>query len=95
MTESAGPFPNTDLATVGVVADGWRCRAACRSMDAAIWYPHPDAIKKPRAVAICAECPVRQQCLDHALQRREPLGIWGGKTAYQRRAILDRRALGG
>ena len=72
---------------------GWRCQAACRG-NPAIWYPHPDAIKKPWAIAICAVCPVRQQCLDHALQRRERLGIWGGKTAGQRRAILARRALG-
>jgi hypothetical protein len=62
-------------------------------MNPDIWYPHPDPVNKPRAVAICAQCPVRQQCLDHALQRREPLGIWGGKTAGQRRAILARRAL--
>ena len=73
---------------------GWRRQAACRGMDPAIWYPHPDAVKKPWAIAICALCPVRQRCLDHALQRRERLGIWGGKTAGQRRAILARRALG-
>jgi WhiB family redox-sensing transcriptional regulator len=77
------------------VADGWRCQAACRGMDPAIWYPSPDVDEKSWAIAICAKCPVRRQCLDHALQRREPLGIWGGKTAGQRRGIVARRALGG
>ena len=77
------------------VVGGWRWQAACRGMDPAIWYPCLDAVKRPRAIAICANCAMRQQCLDHALHRRERLGIWGGKTAAQRRAILARRALGG
>ena len=73
-----------------VAADGWRCEATCRGMDPEIWYPDRGQVKKPTAVAICGDCPVRQQCLDHALERREPLGIWGGKTPYQRREMLTR-----
>ena len=33
--------------------------------------------------ALCAQCPVRQQCLDHALSK-EPHGIWGGYTELER-----------
>jgi WhiB family redox-sensing transcriptional regulator len=37
------------------------------------------------AVAICNTCPIRQLCLDYAMEANEPYGIWGGKTASQRR----------
>jgi WhiB family transcriptional regulator, redox-sensing transcriptional regulator len=32
-----------------------------------------------RARTMCASCPARVACLDGALQRREPWGIWGGE----------------
>ena len=40
------------------------------------------------AKAICAECPVRQACLEHALAHREREGVWGGATERERRRIL-------
>lgn len=41
-----------------------------------------------RAVSICRTCPLRRPCLLAAVQRREPHGVWGGLTAYQRRRPL-------
>jgi WhiB family transcriptional regulator, redox-sensing transcriptional regulator len=32
-----------------------------------------------RARTICASCQVRAACLDGALQRGEPWGVWGGE----------------
>ncbi len=55
-----------------------------------MWHPANDHVNKPLALGICADCPVRQQCLEHALERREPLAIWGGKTVWQRTAMLTR-----
>lgn len=40
---------------------------------------------------ICASCPVREQCLDAALDRREPVGMWAGTTPAERRKILQAR----
>lgn len=35
--------------------------------------------------ALCCQlCPVRTVCLQHALDVREPAGVWGGMTTYQR-----------
>lgn len=35
--------------------------------------------------ALCCQlCPVRTECLQHALDVREPAGVWGGMTTYQR-----------
>lgn len=39
------------------------------------------------AKAVCAECPVRDLCLTAAIERAEPVGIWGGLTARERARI--------
>jgi WhiB family redox-sensing transcriptional regulator len=38
--------------------------------------------------AICALCPVINECLSHALSVPERYGIWGGKSERERRQIL-------
>jgi WhiB family redox-sensing transcriptional regulator len=38
------------------------------------------------AKLICAECPLRIQCLTFALENNEP-GIWGGTTDNERRLM--------
>lgn len=40
------------------------------------------------AKAICAACPVRSECLEFGLD--EPTGIWGGRSARERRYIRRR-----
>ena len=35
--------------------------------------------KIAQAKSICAECPIRESCLEGALKRREPCGGWGGE----------------
>ncbi|KOV41956.1 WhiB family transcriptional regulator [Streptomyces sp. H036] len=46
-----------------------------------------------KAKAVCAGCPVRTECLAHALDHRIEHGIWGGMTERERRALLRRRPL--
>ena len=36
------------------------------------------------AVAICAKCPVREECLQSAIDNEEQYGVWGGLTAIER-----------
>ena len=43
--------------------------------------------KVAEAKAICSGCPVRQECLDYALDSRQAYGIWGGKTPTERRRM--------
>jgi WhiB family redox-sensing transcriptional regulator len=64
----------------------WQLEASCRGMDVGVFY-HPAAernkARKQRiaqAKAICQQCPVIAECLDHALRVREPYGIWGGRS---------------
>jgi hypothetical protein len=38
----------------------------------------------------CAGCPVRLDCLSHAVEEKERYGLWGGLSPLERRRI-DRR----
>ena len=46
------------------------------------------------AKRICAECPVLEQCLEGALARKEPLGVWGGQLFANGRVLVSKRRRG-
>lgn len=68
----------------------WRNRAACRGVDPDIFFPISDE-DAGQAKAICAECPVREACLEWALATRERDGVWGGATERERRRMIRQR----
>ena len=68
----------------------WRKRAACRGIDPEVFYPVSDEDAE-EAKAICAGCPVRQACLEHALGHREREGVWGGLNERERRRLVRQR----
>lgn len=72
-------------------SEPWAGRAACRGADPALFFPGPDD-DETIALGICARCPVRQPCLEYALEARERFGIWGGTTERQRRRLIRRSA---
>lgn len=55
----------------------WRDRAACRGASPDLFFSVLPADVKA-AKAICAGCPVRQECLEFALHSGEEYGTWGG-----------------
>ncbi len=65
----------------------WVAESACRGMDPALFFV--DRTDNAEARAVCAECPVRTDCLEYGL--REPHGIWGGLNEAQRRRLVRRR----
>ena len=67
-----------ELVRLFVRAD-WMDRAACRGMDPNWWHPAKAGANRdtPKAKAICAECPVSDECLKYAMDN-EQRGIWGG-----------------
>ena len=66
----------------------WRDDAACRGADPDLFFPYRgDNEASAAAVAVCARCTVRAECLEEALSRPELLGVWGGKTPAERRQI--------
>jgi WhiB family redox-sensing transcriptional regulator len=71
---------------------GWRDKGRCRGVDPEIFYPPEDDEEAAApAKAICEACPVREACLEHAIARREHLGVWGGLTERERRRLIRRR----
>ena len=61
----------------------WMARAACRGMPPARFYPPPGAATAA-ALAVCARCPVRVECDQHADATGEDYGIWGGRPEADR-----------
>ena len=77
-------------------ANGWQARAACRGEDSDIFYASDNYKTNSRATeqarveaakAICACCPVVEECLDAALATHEQYGVWGGMTAAERERL--------
>ena len=47
--------------------------------------------RQREAREFCRTCPVRTECLAHALDQRIEFGVWGGTTERERRAMLRGR----
>jgi hypothetical protein len=43
-----------------------------------------------RAFRVCSSCSVRNECLGYSLEHGEDSGIWGGLTAAEQRALLEK-----
>ena len=70
----------------------WQLRGLCRGNHAHLFFPPSTFERKDerqrreiRAKSICQVCPVQADCVDYALDIREPYGIWGGMTESDRR----------
>ncbi len=73
-------------------------KAACRGEDPELFFPFASAgavfeAQVGAAKKVCAGCPVREQCLDEALERI-PEGVAGGLTAAERRGLSAQRGRG-
>ena len=75
----------------------WLDGAACRGMNAQLFFgPEGEKgqdreIRAAKAKAICAQCPVREQCLDYAFRNSIKHGIWGGLNNEERTRERRRR----
>jgi WhiB family redox-sensing transcriptional regulator len=76
--------------------DNWRDSAACRTEDPDLFFPvgttGPALLQIEEAKAICRGCPVRDSCLEWALDNGQTIGVWGGTTETERRSLKRRRA---
>ncbi|WP_406321755.1 WhiB family transcriptional regulator [Streptomyces sp. NBC_00519] len=75
----------------------WSDDAVCRDVeDQAVFFPEDFGVGLAPLIAAeaktyCGRCPVRQECLATALERREPAGVWGGLDKDERQAIRRRQ----
>ena len=70
----------------------WRNSAVCKGMDVNMFFPDEDNPRDFRPIAkakaICAECPVIQECLEYAINNDIRVGVYGGMSRKQRRIEL-------
>ncbi|MYT24598.1 WhiB family transcriptional regulator [Streptomyces sp. SID7760] len=62
----------------------WMADGICAQTDPDLFYPDPGGQALP-AKTICTSCPVRPECLEHAIANGEKYGVWGGTSERQRR----------
>jgi len=66
----------------------WRQQAVCRGLDPDMFVPGTESDDTVGdAVAVCAGCPVRLDCLAEALADPRIVGVWGGTTTWERREL--------
>jgi WhiB family redox-sensing transcriptional regulator len=86
------PTATKSIGKTLLMKQSWRQQAACRGLDPVVFYPTGDDDEDADvAKDVCAQCVVREMCLEHALAVREKEGIWGGCTERERRRILRQR----
>ena len=71
----------------------WQLLAACRGRSDLFFHPHGErepmrSERERSAKRLCAGCPVRFECGEHALTMREPYGVWGGLSESERETRL-------
>lgn len=71
--------------------DDWRADAACTTsgLGPEAWFDEHPA-RNRAAAHVCERCPVRQECLNSAIERRELWGIWGGMYPHERARLWGR-----
>ena len=70
------------LKTASVPTDFFDDAAQSAETDTAVFFPTSEA-HADEAKAICATCPVREECLEYALETRPGDGVWGGLTSIE------------
>ncbi len=65
----------------------------CQENDAELWFAEsPDDVEF--AKSLCGTCPARETCLQGALARREPWGVWGGELFVMGQVVPRKRPRG-
>ena len=65
----------------------------CHSADPEIFFAE-DLETIARAKRACGACPMVRACLEGALSRSEPCGVWGGQLFDNGRVISQKRGVG-
>jgi WhiB family redox-sensing transcriptional regulator len=68
----------------------WHQEAACRGKTE-LFFVNRNETTEP-AKALCRICPVREACLQTAVERNELAGVWGGLSVKDRRPVRRFRA---
>jgi WhiB family redox-sensing transcriptional regulator len=64
----------------------WQQEALCAQTGADFFFPEPGSSVR-EAKRICGMCPIRDACLEYALDNDERFGVWGGLSEKERLEI--------
>jgi WhiB family redox-sensing transcriptional regulator len=73
----------------------WQFEGACNGADSESFFLEPNQrgdskrTKENKAIALCNTCPVKKQCLEHALSVPEIYGVWGGINEENRAKLAN------
>jgi WhiB family redox-sensing transcriptional regulator len=68
----------------------WMAQGKCRDQAPETFFPS-DGVGVEIAKRICADCPVREPCLEYALFHHIEHGVWGGASERARRRLSRQR----
>ncbi len=92
-------FTTPEITNLALVTDpaklDWtkaRCRDGNGTLTHLFFADEP--VQIARAKAICAKCPIAVACLEGALERVEPWGVWGGELVDNGRIVGHKRPRG-
>ena len=77
-------------AVTGTYSDGSSFNLPCHTADPELYFSE-DEMQVQEAKSLCGGCPVRAQCLEGALSRQEPAGVWA-ENYLKKVASLPRSA---
>ena len=69
-----------------------RCNDGRGTFNAMFFSDEPHDIA--RSKAICSRCAIKEQCLEGAILREEPWGVWGGEIFVDGKVVAVKRRRG-
>ena len=99
MAETSSTEPQPSEIPYAWIPDApWMNEAKCRGMNVEIFFgkeyhgrqrhrPTLTSIEIRRAKAVCAVCPVLEECFTFAMENDEEYGVWGGTTHRDRERL--------
>ena len=80
-------------AVTGIYGDENAFTLPCHNSDPELFFSEKSE-EIADAKTLCAACPVKRECLQGALSRKEPCGVWGGELFDEGNVIAAKRLPG-
>ena len=90
--EGDNAFIGLDAVT-GIYGDQRSFNLPCHNANPELFFSEKNE-EIAYAKSLCAACPVKKECLEGALSRKEPCGVWGGELFEDGQVILRKRKAG-
>lgn len=84
------------IASLDITTESWQASARCATatgFETDVFFSE-ELQDIAQAKSICAECPVVSPCLQGAIERREPWGVWGGQLFINGKVLMVKRRRG-